>query len=111
MRRRTRVTIVSTRKLILYVYVIPFLVIVSLFIMFLIWAFTPSSATYVRLVKTAQVKYNLSPYSNSHATLDRNIQCRLMDTSVHHIDGDPTDYYYVNCNNRVGYVGKSNLSW
>ena len=117
MRRKARVTIVSTRKLIMWVYVIPILMILSVFMIFILWAFTPSPTHFVGLRRTAgnlghvQIRYNLSPYSDAHATLDEHANCVLMDGSVYTIEGDPTNYYYVNCDNRIGYVDERNLRW
>src|SRR5207344_508381 len=113
---QARITVVSTRKLIIRVYVIPVLTIISLFAAFIIWAMIPVRMPYVALRETErnsdhiQIRYNLNPYSNAHATLDEHANCRLMDRSVYHVRGDfSTNYYYVNCNGRVGYVERSNL--
>jgi hypothetical protein len=117
MKSRARITVVSTRKLIIRVYVIPVLVIISLFIAFIWWAVTPVQMPYVGLKRTAgnlghiQIRYNLDPNSYAHVTLDEHASCRLMDRSVYHSSDSYESYYYVNCDGRVGYVRESNLRW
>lgn len=117
MRRRTKVKVVSIRKLVLWVYIIPTLVIALLFMIFFLWAVSPSYYPYVGLKKTArnqghiQIRYNLSPYSNAHATLDQFASCKLMDGSIYSTEGSSTHYRYINCDGRVGYVDEANLRW
>ena len=115
---RARITVVSTRKLIVRVYVIPTLIIISLFATFIVWAAIPVQMPYIALKRTdrnlghIQLRYNLNPYSNAHTTLDIFMGCRLMDRSVYHVrDRSARNYYYVNCSGRVGYVEESNLRW
>lgn len=118
MARRVRVSIVSTRKLIVRVYVIPVLVIISLFLAFILWAMIPVQMPHIALQRTSRnlghikIRYNLDPYSNAHVMVDERTGCRLMDRSVYHVRVySALNYYYVNCSGRVGYVEESNLSW
>lgn len=118
MPRQVSVTVVSTRKLVMRVYVIPFLIIVSLFIIFIGWAAIPVHMPYVGLKRTAgnlghiKIRYYLNPYNDTDVMMDEHADCRLLDRSPYHVQGDSTtNYYNVNCDGRVGYVEESNLRW
>jgi hypothetical protein len=117
MRRKARVAVVSTRKLILWIYVTPVLVIVSMFVIFFIWAFTPDTVTFIAVKVTEgnlghmQIRYSLNPYNEASTMVDKYAICQLRDGYVYNIPGDPANYRYVSCDNRVGYADEVNLSF
>lgn len=97
------VTVISNRKLVM-ILLSPIIIVFLPIICFIMWAFIPTNYPGIMVREKAQIRYNLSPYSNAHAVVDKHAGCILLDGSVYHIDGDPFDYYYVNCDGRIGYA-------